>query len=138
MFQGYKNKISIKNHLKFGDMVVGQHIDKLKKSSETIAGIVNRCEHKINSDGCVTFRYQVIGNVLKRPFGEPVEFSGILEENEVEVVDPATCSKIIKLFDLANKQVIAGEPYQETVDKIWEIRHKSRQELEEKYPVEAQ
>jgi hypothetical protein len=61
----------------------------------------------------------------------------ILKDTEVEVIDQGLCNIIIELYNLVNKQVIAGVSWQETSQKIIEIRHKSWQELEAKYPAEA-
>lgn len=131
-----ESKISVKDHLKVGDLVVGQHTDRVRGTVKIVAGIISEIRYNIRYNNYIT--YYVLGNVFKRPFGDTVRLSGILEENDVEVIDPSTCTTIIELFALANQQVIVGTPYQETVQKIWELRHKSRQELEEKYPAEEQ
>jgi hypothetical protein len=122
----------ISKHLKIGDMVVGRHVYEPHIYQQIVAGkIIN----KNTEDGGVV--YQVEGNILQR-FGEPITFSGILKDTEVEVIDQGVCNTLIELYNLVNKQVIAGASWQETAQKINDIRHISRQELEEKYPVEAQ
>jgi hypothetical protein len=126
-----RKKILIK-HLKIGDMVVGRHVYEPHIYQQIVAGkIIGKTN---TEDGGVA--YQVEGNTLQR-FGEPITFSGILKDTEVEVIDQGLCNIIIELYNLVNKQVIAGVSWQETSQKIIEIRHKSWQELEAKYPAEA-
>lgn len=132
MYPEYNKKISVKDYLKVGDLVAGQHVDRERATVTIVAGSIS----EIRYTNCVT--YYVIGNAFKRPFGDTARLSGILEENEVEVIDSDTCTTIIELFALANQQLIAGASYQRTIQKIRELRQKSRQELEEKYPDEAQ
>lgn len=129
-------KISIRN-LKVSDMVVGQHVDNIIKSYKVVAGIITSI-----SKSKEVFTYNIRGAMLTRPFGKPLDFSGSLTENEIEVIDQVTCNTIIKLYDLANRQIITGfghHDLDQTVGKIREMCHKSRLELEEKYAVvEAQ
>jgi hypothetical protein len=124
--------------LNVGDMVVGTHVEF--NSMKVVAGDISR--KNIDKDGNVI--YYVQGKTLPRPFGEPLNFSGILMQNEVQVIDPQICRTIIELYDLTNRQIIAGSqlnaassafPYRETVEKINEMRHKARAQLEEKYGV---
>lgn len=132
-FRPERKKIAI-HDLGIGDWVVGDHVDQVHQRYNVVAGEIIRIT---DSDSDVI--YHVKGITLHRPHADPPEFSGILMSNELESIDPGTYTTIMELFDLANKQIIAGVSYQETVQKIREIRHKSRQELEEKYPVvEAQ
>lgn len=131
MFQERK-RISIKDlNLKIGDKVVGMHVDKSHLSYTTVAGEIKRID-KLN-DGTVT--YHVRGKAYLRPFSEPAYLSGDLEENEVEVIDQGMCNTIMEMFDLANDQLSAGSRDMGTVEEIREMRHRARQELEEKYPV---
>ena len=122
MFQGYKNKISIKT-LKIGDKVIGMHADPAG-SYTTVAGKISKITS--NKSGDVT--YHVVGDLFIRPSADSISLSGFLEESEVEVIDPGTYRIIIELFDLANKQLISGSPFHtETVQKIRDLRYKSRQ-----------
>ncbi len=125
-----------------GDFVVGMHADPAG-SYTTVAGKIDKIT--CNKSGEVI--YHVSGNILIRPGADPIELSGVLQESEIEVIDPGTYRRIIELFDLATKQliaeaespypkqIIASSSYKETVQKIRDLRHKSRQELEEKYPA---
>ncbi len=115
--------------LKTGDLVVGQHVDNIIRSYKVVAGIITSI-----SKSKEAFTYNIRG----KKFTQSLDFSGILTENEIEVIDQVICNEIIKLYDLANRQIIAGFGHHDldlTVEKIREMRHKSRQELEEKYAV---
>lgn len=121
--------ISVKD-LKVGDLVVGAHVSEGGTYISTIVG-------EITSITTTKWDiYSVKGDTLTRPFGGPIIFSGILRENEIEVIDQSVCLKIIELFHLANEQIIEGKGrHTETIEIINEMRHKSRQELQEKYSV---
>ncbi len=130
MFQERK-KIAVKD-LKIGDLVVGTHEDYASMKRTIVAGQITAITTKKKSDDIT---YHVKGDTLIFQFGDPIKLSGILEENEVEVIDPQTCSTIIELYNLANKQISNGISPIETAEKVSDIRHKSRKELEEKYAV---
>lgn len=134
-----RKKITILD-LGIGDRVVGEHVDQVHQRYNVVAGEIIRIEPTdSDSDSDSDVIYHVKGVTLHRPYADSLKFSGILMSNELESIDPGTYTTIMELFDLANKQIIAGISYQETVQKIRDIRQKSRQELEEKYPVvEAQ
>jgi hypothetical protein len=79
--------------------------------------------------------YDVKGKAQQQ-FDQIINFSGNLEENEIEVIDQEKCREIINLYELANKQIIQGVlDRHETVEKINTMRMDSRRKLEEKYGV---
>jgi hypothetical protein len=114
-----------------GDLVVGLHSENGGTLIRVVAGNVNKI-YKDKKSGVKI--YDVKGKAQQQ-FDQIINFSGNLEENEIEVIDQEKCREIINLYDLANKQIIEGRHCWEIGEKINEMRHKSRQELEEKYAV---
>ncbi len=131
-----RKKIAIR-HLDVGDMVVGLHVDKGGTLLKVVAGEINR---KITEKDTDIVMYHVKGKTYMLLYKDLVDFSGILDENEVEVINQGICKMIIELYDQAMEKMIAGrEGHFDIAQKINEMRHKSRAELEEKYTVvEAQ
>jgi RNA polymerase-binding transcription factor DksA len=114
-----------------GDLVVGLHSENGGTLIRVVAGNVN----KIFKDKKSGVKIYDVKGKSQQQFDQIINFSGNLEENEIEVIDQEKCREIINLYDLANKQIIEGRHCWETGEKINEIRHKSRQGLEEKYAV---
>jgi predicted transcriptional regulator len=127
-----KMKLSITD-LNIGDFVLGQHVDPVRLQYNIVAGQIMKID---KTDENII--YHIKGMTLLRPHGEPINFSGILNSDEIEIHNNTTYDTVMALYDLANRQIIAEVSYQETIDKIRRIRWKSRQELEAKYPAEAQ
>jgi alkyl sulfatase BDS1-like metallo-beta-lactamase superfamily hydrolase len=129
MFYPKRKKILVKD-LKIGDLVVGSHLDEQSKSITVIAGTIIIKKESETADG-VRIQYYV-----KPPSDKPVELAGFLYDNEIEAIDPETCATIIDMFGMVIGKAIArtGGAW-ETSEKINEMRHKSRKELEEKYAV---
>lgn len=123
-----RNKeISITN-MKIGDLVLGEHVDLSRQQYNIVAGRIAKIS-KINDN---KLRYHIKGITLPRIHGEPLTFSGIINSDEIEIANRDTYEIIMKLYNLANEQIVTGTSYQETVAKITKIRHKSRQKLEKK------
>lgn len=116
------NEIYIKN-LEIGDKVVGMHVDILTRSINIVAGKIKKILNGL---------YYVDGIILYRPHTKQINFSGVLKENEIEIIDNVICNKIMELYELANKQLICESlrDYHNTINKINEIRHNSRLDLQ--------
>lgn len=115
-----------------GDLVVGLHSENGGTLIRVVAGNVNKI-YKDKKSGVKI--YDVKGKAQQQ-FDQIINFSGNLEENEIEVIDQEKCREIIELYELANKQIIQGILHRsETVEKINKMRMDSRRELEEKYAV---
>lgn len=99
-------KISVRD-LKIGDKVVGMHREMF--AYKVLAGTIIS---KVVKKGITTYHVQ----------SRSGQYSGDLNEDEIEVIDQATCNTIIKLYDVA---IGAGLHWLETVERINEIRHKS-------------
>lgn len=128
-----QKEISVKD-LKVGDMVVGLHFDsKAEWEYKTVAGKITSREEA--NDGVVT--YKVTGKTLWRNLHKPVHLSGILVDNEVQVIDQNVCNRIIELFEDCNKKINSGllDIGLQIAIKASEMRYQWRQELEEKYAV---
>lgn len=118
------NIIQIEN-LKVGDKIIGNHVNKITRVTKIVAGYITKI---IKFEK--TTEYCVKGNILHRSNCELMNFSGILKENEIEVIDNVICNKIIELYDLANEQLIKNlQDYHYTLEKINELRMQSRLNL---------
>ena len=128
-----QKKISV-NDLNVGDMVVGLNVDdRAEWKYKTVAGkIISR---EVANDGVVT--YKVKGKTFRRNFNKTADLSGILVENEVEVIDQNVCNTIIDILEDGIQKINKGflDIGLETALKAHEMRYKSRQELEDKYAV---
>lgn len=128
-------KIISITHLQIGDMVIGMH--KNDKAGTLFTIVAGKITDK-NTDKDYHVTYNVSGKTLYRSDKSPIEFSGTLDESEIEVIDRETCNTIIGLYNLANEQTIARLS-NDTVEKINKVRRESRLQLEDKYAfVEAQ
>lgn len=114
-----------------GDLVVGLHSEYWGTLVRVVAGNVNKIFTEKKSGVKI---YDVKGKAIQQ-FDQIINFGGNLEENEIEVIDQEKCREIINLYDIAHKQIIEGRHCWEIGEKINEIRHKSRQGLEEKYAI---
>lgn len=130
-----RKKISVKD-LNIGDMVIGMHSHNYGMLFTIVAGEIKKKSKDKKSNKIIYF---VQGNTLQESYDKKIDFSGFLDEDEVEVIDQQMYYEIMELYIVANKQLISGQSHRETAEKINEMRHKSRAELEEKYAVmEAQ
>jgi len=143
-----KNKIKV-NDLKIGDLVIG-----MRCYQDSVAGLYNNLVDGQPLLSCTTIagrikyrtkeksgkvNYHVVGETLPRPGGEPVLLSGLLGDDEVEVIDQSMCKMILELIDTANQKLIIVAPYEEVLEmanKIEKIRHDEQQKLEVKYGKE--
>jgi hypothetical protein len=122
----------IKLNLNVGDMVVGLHAENGGTLLRVIAGKINR---KITEKDSGMVIYNVTGKSLQQ-FDKTINFTGSLDENEIEVIDQDKCHEIIELYEFANKQIIQKSPDRwSTIEKVNKMRETSRMELEDKYAV---
>ncbi len=129
-----RKKIAVRD-VNVGAMVIGQHVDMGGGLYTIVAGEIKR---KIEEEKNIV--YFIKGKTMISPNKDidTINFSGFLKEDEIEVIDKQKYNTISELYDFAWDQMTSGLPHRDIDEKINEMRHKSRAELEEKYAVQEQ
>jgi hypothetical protein len=133
-------KIAVKD-LQVNTMVVGTAVTALNHAGGVCKTIVGRIVSITTTQEGIMC-YTVLGENYKLKYVDtknpPIHsFSGILKETEIEVIDPVLCQLIASLFKENLEMANLGKfkEVRGNMDKISDIRHKSRFELETKYGV---
>lgn len=121
--------ISEISSLKEGNLVVGLYNDHDMRTN-IVAGTITKIQKSKGSKV-----YHVKGNIHYCKYdrhSSPSDFSGVLKEDEIEIIDQAICKEIIELYELAFNQFESGQPFRETTQKINDIRAREKEKLKNK------